>query len=163
MKKLNKQLMYKYGGEILPFKRLTMPYKLSVATYLGLEGDKWLNLTGAWSDKAFGKLISIIDQYDEKYGEEKFGVTNIPVNFCKHYIMTVIDIDGVTLTDTYGSFEEYHKWYIGHCGEEKHTKKNPWPCFLSEFDDEFFEDGWHRFHRYVDLKMPSIPCVCSML
>jgi hypothetical protein len=29
-----------------------------------------------------------------------------------------------------------------------------------DFTDSFFQDGWHRFHRYIQLKMPSIPCVC---
>lgn len=169
MKKLNKQLMNKHGGEIIPFKRLTMPYKLSIAWYMSMDGAAWeLPFNSFYLDdnKLKKSFIKNIDMFDKEYGKEKFGVMNIPVDVCKQLVIKIME-EGEYLGDGLNEklpfkyeFKAYHKWYMSGCGVEKHTKKNAWPCILSDFDDEFFQDGWHRFHRYIELKISSIPCVC---
>ena len=164
MKKLNKQLMKEHGGEIIPFKSLTMPYKLAIAWYMAVDGEAWELPFEAFylmkENQLKKSIIKNINIFDKKYGRKKFGVMNIPIEICKHHIMTAVDFDGRSLNDSYTSFADYHTWYMKGIGVEKHTKKNAFPCILSDFDDEFLQDGWHRFHRYVQLKMSSIPCVC---
>lgn len=157
MKKLNQQLMKEYKGEIVPFKKLTTPYKLAIAWYMACDGTAWeLPFDAFYLDdnKLKKAFIKNINMFDKEYGKEEFGVMNIPIDVCKWKVFEIMED-----RDKFKNFEEYHKWYLG-VSKESHTKKNPWPCILSDFDDEFFQDGWHRFHRYVQLKMPSIPCIC---
>ena len=37
-----------------------------------------------------------------------------------------------------------------------------WPCILSGFDDELFQDGWHRFYGYVKNEHPTIKVLAFM-
>jgi hypothetical protein len=34
-----------------------------------------------------------------------------------------------------------------------------WPVIMSPFEDETFQDGWHRFHIYVANGHPDIPVI----
>jgi hypothetical protein len=156
MKKHLKKLMNQYGGEIVPFKNLTTPYKLAIAWYMSVDGTAWeLPFESFYLDDNTLKksFIKNINMFDKEYGKVKFGVIDIPIDVCKLKVLERMED-----RNKFKNFEEYHKWYLG-VGKESHSIKNAWPCILSDFDDEFFQDGWHRFHRYVQLKMPSIPCI----
>jgi hypothetical protein len=63
------------------------------------------------------------------------------------------------------SFNEYHQWYLNNDIPERtpqYKNEKRWPCILSGFDDEVFEDGWHRFHSYYRSKHMTIPVVYFM-
>jgi hypothetical protein len=53
-----------------------------------------------------------------------------------------------------GTFEEYHKWYTTHTDYDPKDRPGLWPVILCEEKNVpywgLFEDGWHRFHTYVD-------------
>ena len=49
---------------------------------------------------------------------------------------------------TFPSFERYHRWYLKTEPVPSHTTR--WPVIESPFADEWLEDGWHRFHCYVE-------------
>jgi len=104
----------------------------------------------------YAKIISsYLHIFVQKYGKKKFGVVNLPMSVCKNEVMKR-DKD---MAEDHKDFETYHKWYMEGVGIPRHKKMNPWPCILSGFDDELFEDGWHRFHRYVQLGLDNVPCV----
>jgi hypothetical protein len=155
-RKLNR-LMQRYAGKVIYFKYLPMPHKLAIAWYMAIDGDAWrLPFDSYWADTDTNKLkrlfIKNVYKFDEQYGNKKFGVINIPVEVCKEEVMKHLQGD-------FKTFNDYHTWYVSH-SREKHTRRNAWPCILSDFKGEFFQDGWHRFHRYIDLKMENIPCIC---
>lgn len=61
-----------------------------------------------------------------------------------------------------GDWEAYHAWYVS-------TERNPekrwsyegagenYPLVISPLSKYFIEDGWHRFHRYVEVGLLAIP------
>jgi hypothetical protein len=155
--KFNLKLLKMYAGKVIYFKSLSMPNKLAISWYMAVDGCAWDNsmfiLTSSNVQLKKKLKAAINNYYDETYGDTKFGVINIPVEVCKQEVMKHLKGD-------FKTFEDYHIWYMNDCGVDKHTKKDAWPCILSDFDDEFFQDGWHRFHRYIELKMSKIPCIC---
>jgi len=46
-------------------------------------------------------------------------------------------------------FDDYHRWYMRE-GRPIPTYASRWPVIESPFADEWLEDGWHRFHSYVE-------------
>jgi len=153
--KLNQLLMQRYAGKVIYFKYLPKPHKLAIAWYMAIDGEAWTLPFDCWdADQVMIKKLFVrnIYKFDELYGNKKFGVINVPVEVCKEEVMKHLQGD-------FKTFEDYHNWYVGY-GREKHTRRNAWPCILSDVKDEFLQDGWHRFHRYIDLKMEKIPCIC---
>jgi hypothetical protein len=164
MKIQHKKLRKEYGGKLVPFKDLTKPYQLAIIHYMAIDGEAW-GLFGnmdcycnSTPSKIKRELEKNLPEYIKRHGRRKFGVMNLPIDICKKLIMKVEAIAGESLEKEHGSFDEYHAWYTTY-DMPNHTNRNPYPCILSSFNDELFQDGWHRFHRYVELKMKMIPCV----
>jgi hypothetical protein len=72
------------------------------------------------------------------------------------------------------TFQEYHEWYLGYGDCKPEMRPGLWPPILA--GDEWveatngqgngeclFEDGWHRFHTYVDRysRRKLIPCIAD--
>jgi len=62
--------------------------------------------------------------------------------------------------DLFADFAAYHR----ECTQQGDTPSYPsgsprWPCIISSLEDEFFEDGHHRFHAYVNAGDTHIPCL----
>lgn len=55
----------------------------------------------------------------------------------------------------FNSFEEYHQWYIGGGCIPNHGD-SMYPV-IEGGDDEWLDDGWHRFHSYVKHHKKEIP------
>lgn len=83
--------------------------------------------------------------------------------------------DGDSFTNEFKSFDEYHKWYKDNAYANypwmRETPDSMWPIILGgppggpyEFN-EVIQDGWHRFHWYVDRYQENkmIPVVWSKL
>jgi hypothetical protein len=78
------------------------------------------------------------------------------------------------LNEGHESFEAYHRWYKQPPWPPKWTRRNPdsiYPIIMTgppggPYDPEkgIIEDGWHRFHWYVDHWGPNklIPVVWSV-
>jgi len=180
MSKRNILLAKKHGAVVVPFKDLHVSHQVAIAHYMAIDGEAWSvmgNLekdfekirpgnysnTAKWEkfQKEIIRLLTLsIGEYIKKYGKVKFGMVNLPIKVAKELSFkkcNVYDDDGNR--DGFSSFDEYHKWYIENGGIPHHSKANPFPCILSSFNDELFQDGWHRFHRYCQLGMKFIPCV----
>lgn len=144
-----KILIKKYGGKIVAFKDLPPESQLALIQYMALDGSAWDYL-----HENFEGNQSIIAPYIKKYGKKKFGIVTIPMDDLKKLVMECGDLKH------HSSFAEYHEWYCNGGGIPNYDeKKKPWPVIISSFNDEAFEDGWHRFHCYVRQDRKEIPCL----
>lgn len=50
----------------------------------------------------------------------------------------------------HADFDTYHAWYCQF--KIPNYTESRWPCISYPQGDEALLDGWHRFHRYVQLK-----------
>ena len=76
-----------------------------------------------------------------------------PVEEVKRQILAHSD-----LADHHGDdFDDYHRWYLANRDVPLHTQR--WPALRSDLSDEYFEDGWHRFHSYLAQGAATIPTV----
>lgn len=56
------------------------------------------------------------------------------------------------------SFEDYHRWYGRNDEIPDYPLEGRWPSQLMlDEGEEFFWDGWHRFHSYVRSGHHTIP------
>lgn len=63
------------------------------------------------------------------------------------------------MADDFGDFDSYHAWYTGGERIPDHGASR-WPCIEAEpsLDPqaEYLDDGWHRFHSYVNAGHESV-------
>jgi|TARA_R110000803_G_C11751731_1_gene292573 hypothetical protein len=149
------------GLTLSTFNNLPYDYKRGLMTYM-VSGEpvEWEEDVPAdpslvnWFNE--DEVNYIINQYANVYGNKKF----------LYGIMDVNDIiEGIR--DDYeefgfDNFNEYHKWYREENKED--YGDSVFPIIISSdegIDDrfEFIEDGWHRFHSYVDKGITNIPVV----
>jgi hypothetical protein len=151
----NKQLIKKFKGKKVAFKNLTKPYQLSIIFYMACDGESWDDFITEYCDRNDFKheVVKYLPNYVEKYGNCKFGVMEIPIEVAKEEVFR-----DECLRNDFKTFEDYHKWYCGNW-VEKHNDKDRWPCILSDDEESFIDDGWHRFHRYCQLNCKTIPIV----
>ena len=77
----------------------------------------------------------------------------IPTDLVKQALMECSEIKN----DFGSSFEAYHAWYLKSNDVPSYGLTGRWPCILSDFKDEVFQDGSHRFHAYVAGGHETIP------
>jgi len=178
----NTKLAHKYNYKILSFKKLPVEARYALIYYMAINGEAWEIADGleeAWrkglpsinngSAKYWNKVDSIAKEaiktskvmkfYMDNYGNEKFGFVHIPTHAMKKRFMES-EWGGRDENSDWKTFTEYTDWYKTiRYDIPKHSKKKRWPCILSGFDEELLEDGWHRFHRYIDLGCRYIPCI----
>ena len=75
------------------------------------------------------------------------------------------------IDDDLTSFTMYHRWYMSSAFWKGSSYDKLWPVFLSDNKnvcyDSILEDGWHRFHTYVDryrgkAAKTLIPCIYKL-
>ena len=81
-------------------------------------------------------------------------VGEIPTEVAKAEVMRSLKSGG----RQWASFDDYHRWY-GRNGEiPDYPFEGRWPSQLMfDEDEEFFWDGWHRFHSYVRSGHSTVP------
>ena len=142
------------------FNNLPYEYKRGLMTYM-VSGEPVEWEEGVPADPSLVNWFNedevnyIINQYANVYGNKKF----------LYGVMNVNDIiEGIR--DDYqefgfDNFNEYHKWYREDSKED--YGDSVFPIILSpderERGFEFIEDGWHRFHSYVNKGITNIPVV----
>ena len=146
------------GLTLTTFNNLPYEYKRGLMTYM-VEGEpvEWKEDTPFnvdWFNE--DEVNYIIDQYANVYGNKKFLYGIMDVNDIIEGIRK--DYENLDFDD----FNKYHKWYRKQ-GKVDHGD-SVFPIILSsdkslEWDFEFIEDGWHRFHSYVDKGITNIPVV----
>jgi len=166
----NKKLALKYNAKILPFKELPNEACYAIIHYMAVDGEAWevsdelaKSFEQGWNKLDYRKvqnshkkaIAKSLKFYTTKYGNLKFGYVNLPTSIAKQECLKRMKETEEEIND----FGYYHNWYIQGGEMPKHTNVKKWPCILSSFDDELFQDGWHRFHRYIQLGCKTIPCV----
>ena len=147
--KANLALAKKYKAKVFKFKDLPLVAQLALIVYCDrlVEG----------MDHYEGKPVKdYLPKVLKKHGNARFGLATIPMEVLKQEVMTRNED---VREDWTGDWNAYHKWYIGHGRPAEHPKSSVWPPILSCFNDEVFQDGWHRFHRYAELGIKEIPVV----
>ncbi len=178
-------LIRDHGGVVMPFSQLPTVAQLAMSHYMAVNGEAWelpeavedtyFNCSQQWQAKsleAISKGKSAIGEHDaiyrpakeafiaalpffiKKYGERKFGLVTVPTAALIAAQMQLHRDDD----DFPGDFDSYHKWFMDHCGTEDHGD-SVWPVILDSTGDALLQDGWHRFHSYVERKLEHIPCL----
>ena len=160
IRKILRETINDKGLTLSTFNNLPYDYKRGLMTYMVTgEPVEW---EGEWTWDRINwfnedEVNYFINQYANVYGNKKF----------LYGIMDVNDIiEGIR--DDYeefgfDNFNEYHKWYRKKSKED--YGDSVFPIMLSSDEDrmmpgfEFIEDGWHRFHSYVDKGITNIPVV----
>ena len=160
IRKILRETINDKGLTLSTFNNLPYDYKRGLMTYMVTgEPVEW---EGEWTWDRINwfnedEVNYLINQYANVYGNKKF----------LYGIMDVNDIiEGIR--DDYeefgfDTFDEYHKWYRKKSKED--YGDSVFPIMLSSDEDrmmpgfEFIEDGWHRFHSYVDKGITNIPVV----
>lgn len=138
LSKRNARLVKRYGGRVIPFRRLPLTAKLALVHYLAVQHE-------AWPSPEHNDIRLALPFYDAEYGGVKFGIASLPTKALADEI-----IRDPELAEEYGTFERYHRWYVSHGSMPSHPTTSRWPIILSDFEDETIDDGWHRFHNYYD-------------
>ena len=164
----------KCGARVLKYRDLPLPYQYAIAVYMAVDGEAWEWPDDNWQNFDMGKrsakdferyhqymkrtLKRKIQFFIDKYGDKKFGIVDIPsLEVCKRLYHITRE-----LKEEFDTPEECHKWYLKHEGPKettRHRRTNRWPCIISSYDDELFQDGWHRLHTYLRRNDKTIPCI----
>ena len=149
------------GLTLTTFNNLPYDYKRGLMTYM-VSGEpvEWEEDVPAdpslvnWFNE--DEVNYIIDQYANVYGNKKFLYGIMDVNDIIEGIRDAYESEG------YNDFNKYHKWYRKTNKED--YGDSVFPIILSSDKSirngsEFIEDGWHRFHSYVDKGITNIPVV----
>jgi hypothetical protein len=166
MNKRNTSLLMDHGAKKVAFRDLPPQHRKALIWYMAVDGTAW---------KSLGKISSthrlspdrvaasrVIDRatlasYTSRYGKTMFRVASIPSGVLKAAAHMDIGREGFL-----GSYEDHHRWYIRvNLGgrSRPHSTRRRWPCIMSNVRDELFQDGWHRWHTYIDQGARKIPVV----
>jgi hypothetical protein len=147
------------GHRVLPFKELSVPYQMALIWYMAVDGCAWedVDLEDFPTDPVEFKaaIERAIPDYVRFYGEQMFGVVNVPSEAIKHSVMAV----SAEISADFPSFDEYHQWYVSHNDTPSYGSENRWPVILSDFEDEVCQDGWHRLHAYLRAGHADVPAI----
>ena len=144
---------------IVPFRDLPRPYQLAVGHYMAIDGEAWaeaLPKNAFWPSREQQRagLGRALPRIVELFGDIPFGVARLPSEKLRTAIMQTIE-----MSQSFATWEAYHAWYIKGGDIPAHGKTNRWPVILSDFEDEFIQDGWHRLHCYLKRADDDIPAV----
>ena len=76
----------------------------------------------------------------------------IPLDAVKTAFMACPEI-----AESFTTFDEYHRWYMGAGDVPVYGATNRWPCIASCMEDEVVQDGSHRLHAYIAAGHATIP------
>ena len=151
-------------GEMRRFQDLPQESQLAMLHYMAIDGEAWeitdglesvidhhqSYLRGGWpSLRSMGKwngaLATELPFYVNKYGRRWFGyIANLRIADLCDAVMQDDDMEEFSR-----DFTAYHLWYMQNA--EKNPAPDPcWPVILSGFPNETLQDGWNRFHQYVE-------------
>ena len=86
------------------------------------------------------------------FGDVSATLIEVPVDSVKAAFMNVPEI-----SNDHADFDAYHTWYVSHGDTPKYGAENRWPCLATDWEDDVFIDGAHRFHSYIRDGHKTIP------
>lgn len=164
-------------GRLTPVAELADVHLLSLIQYRAVDGFTWQRPVemAEWIDRHFANRYSFPYVHDPnaltaeltrhlgwfraEYGEQLFGLVQLPTETIKRLVM-VGENQLNELGLVFKTFNAYHAWYDENIGIPQHDLGQPlWPIILDFDGPQALQDGWHRFHRYVQGGIGSIPCL----
>ena len=140
-----KALIAKHDGKVMRYRDLTYEAKCAYSYYMAIDGTAW------GTPKNEVRMKELVAYHEKMHPNFKVGIVQVPMGAFCDAIHANSDYD-------HASFAAYHEWYVQNCYNEDNGK-SVWPVILNYFDDELLQDGWHRFHSYVERKLKTIPCL----
>ncbi len=144
------------------FYRLPFEYKKPIVIrYFEVGEDiEWLDRTMKYHKINHGNypndwtkdnyfLGQLSREYNEVYGDRFFLYGIVDIEDIKNLVMSSSDMQ------QYSSFDNYHEWYGSSDLEDTNEI---YPILMTPYED-YIEDGWHRFHRYINMGLKEIPVV----
>lgn len=163
-----RKLQYQFPGHIVPASQLAPHEFLALYWYMAINGEAWtpskqiaacLERNGIFSIQGCQNIRRCLRNHLpsllELHGSYLIGRTEIPLKVLKETIFK----ESPDIRGDFHSFEAYHQWYLSMGDTPAYNRKDPWPVILSNFKNETLEDGWHRFHRYVQTGLDPIPAL----
>lgn len=163
----NAALVWDHDGVIMSFDRLPTESRMALIQYKAVDGEAWalspmllrvLKETAGDNipEKVWvGKLRRTVPYYTKHHGAELFGyIAALPTS-----ALTAVVMDDAALVDRFDDFQHYHDWYMSIIGKHQAVDRRPWPVMLSNFPDETLQDGWTRFHQYVEQGQQTLPAI----
>lgn len=147
---ITKSLIRKHGGKVLPFRKLSIPAQAAMAFYMSVDGTAWDQPSTLDRD-----IVEVLPWYRRQYGSDRFGYVELPT---KEVVSAIWDVHE-DLREEYGSIQEWVEWYRSHGDVPDHPENSRWPVILSSIEDEFLQDGWHRFSDYLRKGAKVIPAI----
>jgi len=142
-------LLLQHGATVRSYRDLDPAARASLADYCGTHGPFFLESMARWSTDPAGN--------DREHGRSLFLRGELPTP-----VATALAFE--SLEEGWSDFPSYHAWYLSHDRAPAHGPKNRWPSIVSgDPEDEFFTDGWHRFHSYVRDGHPTVPVILPLL
>lgn len=153
--KARSELIRVYGGKVYRYRDLPAPACLALAHYMAFDGEAW-EAPPDWTH--LSRLASVLPWFTEKYGGFRMGyIPQVP----SRLILDLVWAFNVEVRQDFDSVDEYHHWYVTEGGVmPRHSRRARWPSILAgENDPEVLQDGWHRFHAYVEMGMRTVPLI----
>lgn len=165
--------LFEQGFEIVPYRELPQPYQMALAWYMAVNGEAWDDIIDhdtvempddvqnsddpRWHAGYKAALEKLLPKFVRKYGKVEFGVATWATETLIASVAgdeTFVE-DGLDLEGTQAWFQASVQNYF----TTSYPETDRWPVIMSNFEDETFQDGWHRFHIYVSNGHTDIPVV----
>lgn len=135
------------------FDNLPIDFKKGLLTWM-YEGEpvEW-SIDVAITDWVDDKNIDIlINDYSKAKGDKLFKYGYVPTELIVDRITIWIQEEG-----DYDSFEEWHKSY--QSTNDANHGDSLFPIIVSDSNEEYIDDGWHRFNYYLNKGYSKIPVI----
>ena len=86
------------------------------------------------------------------FGRVTATLIDVPVESVKAEFMNIMEV-----SSDYADFDAYHAWYVSSNDTPNYDSHNRWPCLATDWEDDVFIDGAHRFHSYIRSGHKTIP------
>lgn len=101
--------------------------------------------------------ISIYNRNFENHGKDNhasYALLSVPVEILESLVMQVEPLK------QFGSFQKYHEYYKSRTQLKSYEKI--YPVIIDTVFGCVIEDGWNRFHSYVEVGIQIIPCLIQV-
>ena len=150
-----------HSWQLVAFRDMPSAYQMAIAWYMAVdsriwsEGDLALDCAiGCCTTTLKTRLEQAMPRFIGRRGAMLFGMSHMPMDVARQAVLRGADLEAFD-----GDWAAYHAWYLSQGGVPEHPANDRWPCIMSQFADELFEDGWHRFHSYCRSGHTDLPVV----
>lgn len=159
--RLLRELILPCDGRVLPFRELSESAQLALLQYMAVDGSAWAELMSGLEECESGGheahtrwLKQALPEAITRHGHECFGCVRVPMGRLAACVLDDVRDSGLG----FGSWEEYHDWYLGG-GDMPSYPDTRWPVILGSLDGEALADGSHRLHDYFRRGDSEVDCL----